>query len=85
MEKPDISELEKLVKVISDPATRRSFAKDAEGTLERAGVRAGALPKGLIDSLAELAPAELRLVSHLNATLLEAGFKAPGSDTVSIV
>ena len=86
MEAPKgMSELEKLVQVISDHATRRSFVEDSEGTLQKAGVDAGALPKSVVDSLAELSPAELRLVSHLNATLVEAGLRAPGSGTVGIV
>lgn len=85
MEAEGIQELEKLVRVISSPGTRRSFLKDAEGTLQKAGVNVGALPKSVVDSLAELSPAELRLVSHLNATLVDAGFKAPDSDTVGIV
>jgi hypothetical protein len=78
-------ELEKLVQVISDPTSRRSFVKDAEGTLQKAGVKADALPKTLVDALAELTPAELRLVSHLNSTLVAAGYKAPDSGTVGIV
>ncbi len=80
-----IQELEKLVEVISDPGTRRSFLEDAEGTLKKAGVKADALPKSLVDALAELTPAELRLVSHLNTTLVEAGYKAPDSGSVGIV
>jgi hypothetical protein len=80
-----IKELEKLVQVISDPTSRRSFVKDAEGTLQKAGVKSDALPKTLVDALAELTPAELRLVSHLNSTLVDAGYKAPDSGTVGIV
>ena len=80
-----IQELEKLVQVISDPTSRRSFVKDAEGTLQKAGVKSDALPKTLVDALAELSPAELRLVSHLNSTLVDAGYKAPDSGTVGIV
>lgn len=80
-----IQELEKLVQVISDPTSRRSFVKDAEGTLQKAGVKSDALPKTLVDALAELTPAELRLVSHLNSTLVDAGYKAPDSGTVGIV
>jgi hypothetical protein len=80
-----IKELEKLVQVISSPRTRRRFLEDVEGTLQKEGVKVDALPRSLVDSLAELSPAELRLVSHLNSSLVEAGFKAPNSDTVGIV
>jgi hypothetical protein len=80
-----IQELEKLVQVISDPSTRRSFIKDAEGTLQKAGVKADALPKNVVDALAELTPAELRLVSHLNSTLFDAGYRAPDSGSLAIV
>ena len=80
-----IKELEKLVQVISDPGTRRSFIDDAEGTLKKAGVKADALPKDVVDALAELTPAELRLVSHLNSTLFDAGYKAPDSGSLAIV
>jgi hypothetical protein len=81
-ESVDIRDLEKLVQVISRPQTRRSFLKDPEGALKQAGAD---IPDGLRDALAELSPAELRLVSHLNTTLLAAGLRAPDSDTVGIV
>jgi hypothetical protein len=76
--KPDVSKktlaaLEQLLEGISDPSSRRKFLKSRD-----TAVKKGDLPQPLIDALAELTPAELRLVSDLNTTLVESGLRWPG-------
>jgi hypothetical protein len=81
--KPDIAAIDMLVNVVSRPGSVRRFRQDPEGTVREAGADPEAL-RDVIDFMAELTPAELRLVSDLNRVLVEAGFKADDG-TVGIV
>jgi hypothetical protein len=76
--KPDVSKktlaaLEQVLDAISEPSSRRRFLKNPSSVLKQES----ALPQPVIDALAELTPAELRLVADLNATLIDAGLRLP--------
>jgi hypothetical protein len=79
----ELKELEKIMQLISDPGSRRYFLQDPEKALEGKGVARSDKLQRVIDALADLSPAELRVVASLNKTMLEAGFKHPGSDIIS--
>jgi hypothetical protein len=59
--------------VISEPAGRRAFAKDAHGAADAAGVDMSVLPQEVVDTLTGLSQAELRLLAELNETLTREG------------
>lgn len=72
-------ELEKVMEMISDPGSRRMFLQDPKAALGQRQVAVDDKVQMVIDALAELTPAELRLLASLNKTMLEAGYRYPGS------
>jgi hypothetical protein len=66
-------EVRKLAAVIADPRQRKSFARDPDKTLADAGVDVGKLPGPVRDTLYDLTHEELRALSRVKASLLEAG------------
>jgi hypothetical protein len=78
----DLREREKIMELISDPGSRRKFLQDPDAALDAKGVARNDKLQRLIDALADLSPAELRIVAGLNRTMLDAGFKHPNSDVM---
>ncbi len=68
-----VAELAKVIQIIADPDQRRTFAGDASGTLEVAGVNLQALPKEVIDTLTGLSYEELGLLSRVCESFAGAG------------
>ncbi len=66
-------ELRKLAEVIADPGHRKAFARDPDETLARMGVDVDKLPEAVRNTLYDLSYEELRAVSRVRASLLEAG------------
>lgn len=79
----DLREREKLMELISDPGWRRKFLEDPDAALNEKGVARNENLQKLIDALADLSRAELRVVASLNQTLLQAGYKEPDSIVVA--
>lgn len=75
----DIKELEKVMRVISEPGSRAKFKKDAKGALRDAGVTVGAIPDALVDALDGMSEKELEVIAQLNTTMVQAGLTAEGS------
>jgi hypothetical protein len=77
--KVDIKELEKVMRVISEPGSRAGFKKDAKKALREAGVMEGAIPDDLVDALDGMSEKELEVIANLNTTMVQAGLTAEGS------
>jgi hypothetical protein len=75
----DIKELEKVMRVISEPGSRAKFKKDAKAALRDAGVTVGAIPDALVDALDGMSEKELEVIAQLNTTMVQAGLTAEGS------
>ena len=75
----DNKELEKVMGVISDPASRGKFKRDAKGALRDAGVTAGAIPDDLVDTLDGMSEKELEVIAQLNTTMVKLGLTADGT------
>jgi hypothetical protein len=67
------NEFARFANLITDPHVRREFDKDPLGTLERHGVNVAALPEAVRDFLADLSFEELRLLAHMQETLVDSG------------
>jgi hypothetical protein len=67
------NEFTKFANLITDPHVRREFDKDPLGTLELHGVNVPALPEEVRDFLADLSFEELRLLAHMQETLVGSG------------
>lgn len=67
------SEIQKLGRLISDPARRKAFAHDPEKTLTDAGIDIGGLPDGVRSTLFDLSHEELRVLSRVKDSLQQAG------------
>lgn len=76
-ENPDAAgELKKLADVIADPAERKSFAEDPDGTLDRVDVNPQAIPDNVLSTLKGLSQQELDALTRVNSSLLESGLSA---------
>lgn len=67
------SGIERLVEVLSQPLSRKSFAVDPHGTLERAEIRPSEIPQPLLDALVDLSYEELQVIVRSRARLEQAG------------
>lgn len=72
-------ELEKVMEMISDAGSRRKFLQDPKAAVGQRQVAVDDKIQVVIDALAELSSAELRLLATLNRTMLDAGYRYPGS------
>jgi hypothetical protein len=61
-------------RVLADPQTRRAFADDPTGTLQRAGIDPEAVPGRLLETLTSLSFDELGVVARMNESLVDVGF-----------
>jgi hypothetical protein len=74
----DVLALSRLAtEVLARPSTRRSFATDPLGTLERAGIDAQAIPERVPDTLADMSYEELGIVGSVAQSLKDSGI-SPG-------
>jgi hypothetical protein len=82
-----VAALAGLLKVISRPATRKAFHADPIAALREAKIDPAHLPADVLDHLSGFSLEELRLLSHLNSTLVGAGMRATADDggTVAIL
>ena len=69
-------DLGKLGDRLAEPSFRRSFAADPLGALRDAGLGAKGIDQGILDTLTELTPAELRVLAHVGKALRDAGASA---------
>jgi hypothetical protein len=71
---PDaLKELASIANLITNTRVRRDFDHDPLGTLEREGVNVDALPDPVRNFLADLSYEELRLLAHMQETMVAAG------------
>lgn len=75
----DTKELEKVMRMISEPSSRGKFKRDAKGALREAGVTEGAIPDELVDTLNGMSAEELEVIAKLNTTMVQLGLTAEGS------
>ena len=68
-----IDEVAKLGIALDKAGFRRAFALDPQPAMEGAGIYTSQIPQDLIDSIAELTPAELRVLSKVKVSLEENG------------
>jgi hypothetical protein len=61
------------VSVLGDAAMRKSFSADPLGTLERAGIDYGTVPKEFLDVLADMSYEELTVVSRVVESMIDLG------------
>jgi hypothetical protein len=60
-------------RVLSEPSLRQAFRKDPQRTASDAGIDISAIPQRVIQTLAGLSVAELRMLSELNAVFVKEG------------
>ena len=70
-------ELGKLGSALDNPAFRRAFSEDAQAAMTDNGIVASQIPQSLVDALAELTPAELRVLSDIKDALQQIGDLPP--------
>jgi hypothetical protein len=71
---PDVDAVSRLAtEVLARPTTRRSFATDPLGTLERAGIDAHEIPEGVLDTLSDMSYEELGIVGSVTQSLIDSG------------
>jgi hypothetical protein len=70
---------EKLMKVISDPDSRRKFKANRKQALKDAGVTEGPAVDELAATLDEMSPEELEVIGKLNTKMVEMGLTEEGS------
>lgn len=68
-----LDELAKLGSLLDEASFRRAFVQDPQLAMDAAGIDASQISQDVIDSLAELSPAELRVLTHVKAALENAG------------
>jgi hypothetical protein len=68
-----IDELVKLGLALDEPSFRRAFTLDPQLAMNAAGIDYSQIPSNVIDSLAEMTPAELRVLSNVKTALDAAG------------
>jgi hypothetical protein len=70
---------EKLMKLISDPASREAFRNDPRPAARDVGVSGGTDLDRLIDVLASMSDEELHVVARVNSMMIEMGLTEEGS------
>lgn len=70
---------EKLMKIISDPATRETFRNDPKPAARDAGVMEGPDLERLIEVLASMSDEELHVIARVNDMMVEMGLTEEGS------
>jgi hypothetical protein len=68
----EFGELLKLGQALQNAAFRRSFAMDPLAAMQGAGVDSSGIPEEVLDALAELTPAELRVLTQVKHSLRRA-------------
>jgi hypothetical protein len=68
-----LDELAKLGVALDGASFRRAFALDPQLAMQASGIDASQISPDVIDSLAELSPAELRVLTHVKDALENAG------------
>lgn len=70
---------EKLMQIISDPASRQAFRNDPKPAAIDAGVAEGPGLDRLVDVLASMSDEELHVIARVNAMMVEMGLTEEGS------
>jgi hypothetical protein len=71
-EQDEFGELVKLGQKLENAAFRRSFATDPLAAMQGAGIDSSDIPELVLDALAELTPAELRVLVQVKSALIRA-------------
>ena len=80
---PGVDAVSKLAtEVLARPTTRRSFATDPLGTLERAGIAADEIPPQVLDTLSDMSYEELGIVGSVAQSLIESRITLGGSGLI---
>jgi hypothetical protein len=68
----EFGELLKLGRALQNAAFRRSFATDPLAAMQGAGIDSSGIPEEVLDALAEMTPAELRVLTQVKDSLVRA-------------
>jgi hypothetical protein len=72
--------LEGIMNIFADPQSRRRFFADPQSTLEEAQVDTTPLPQEVVDAMFALTPSEMKALSSLNRSMVEAGLLEEGTE-----
>jgi hypothetical protein len=70
---------EKLMQIISDPASREAFRNNPKPAAVDAGVMEGPALDRLVEVLASMSDEELHVIARVNAMMVEMGLTEEGS------